>query len=88
MGIVIGLVGALMAANFWPQIRTNVGGWSGAILWGVALGGMFGSVGHLNTLGKFVTRSNNHQLNSIVGLLLPFTIIAVLFILMNVTIIR
>jgi len=88
MGIVIGLVGALMAANFWPQIRTNVGGWSGAILWGVALGGMFGSVGHLNTLGKFITRSNNHQLNSIVGLLLPFTIIAVLFILMNVTIIR
>ena len=88
MGIVIGLVGALMAANFWPQIRTNVGGWSGVILWGVALGGMFGSVGHLNTLGKFITRSNNHQLNSIVGLLLPFTIIAVLFILMNVTIIR
>ena len=88
IGIVIGLVGTLMAANFWPQIRTNVGGWSGVILWGVALGGMFGSVGHLNTLGKFITRSNNHQLNSIVGLLLPFTIIAVLFILMNVTIIR
>ena len=86
IGIVIGLVGTLMAANFWPRIRSSVGGWSGAILWGVALGGMFGSVGHLNSLGKFVTKSNNHQLNSIVGMLLPFIIIAVLLILMNIAI--
>ena len=86
IGIVIGLVGTLMAANFWPEVRSSVGGWSGAVLWGVALGGLFGSVGHLNIVGKFVTKSNNHQLNSIVGMLLPFIIIAVLLILMNIAI--
>ena len=84
IGIVIGLVGTLMTANFWPDIRNSIGGWSGAILWGVALGGMFGSVGHLNTIGKFVTKSNNRLINSIVGLLLPFAIIATLLILMNI----
>ncbi|MDP6770811.1 MAG: hypothetical protein QF704_08965, partial [Anaerolineales bacterium] len=65
-------------------IRNTIGGWSGAILWGVALGGMFGSVGHLNTIGKFVTKSNNRLINSIVGLLLPFVTIAILLILMNI----
>ena len=86
IGIVIGLVGTLMAANFWPQIRSSVGGWSGAVLWGVALGGLFGSVGHLSIVGKFVTKNNNHQVNSIIGLLLPFAIIAVLLIIMNIDI--
>ena len=84
IGIVMGLVGTLMAANFWPEIRNSIGGWSGAILWGVALGGLFGSVGHLNTIGKFVTKSNNRLMNSIVGLLLPFAIIVTLIILMNI----
>ena len=86
IGIVIGLVGTLMTANFWPQIRSSIGGWSGAALWGVALGGLFGSVGHFNAVGKFVTKNNNHQVNSIIGLLLPFAIIAVLLILMNIDI--
>ena len=63
IGIVMGLVGTLMAANFWPEIRNSVGGWSGAILWGVALGGMFGSVGHIYTIGKFVTKSNNESVD-------------------------
>ena len=84
IGIVIGLVGTIMAANFWPEIRNSIGGWSGAILWGVALGGLFGSVGHLNTIGKFVTKSNNRLMNSILGLLLPFAIIVTLLILMNI----
>ncbi|HJO90227.1 MAG TPA: hypothetical protein QF606_01010 [Anaerolineales bacterium] len=84
IGIVIGLVGTLMTANFWPEIRNTIGGWGGAILWGVALGGIFGSVGHLNTIGKFVTKSNNRLINSIVGLLLPFATIAILLILMNI----
>ena len=85
-GIVIGLVGTIMAANFWPEIRNSIGGWSGAILWGVALGGMFGSVGHLNNIGEFVTKSNNRLINSIVGLLLPFAIIATLLVLMNINV--
>ncbi len=86
IGIVMGLVGTLMAANFWPEIRNSVGGWSGAILWGVALGGMFGSVGHIYTIGKFVTKSNNRLINSSIGLLLPFAIIALLLILMNINV--
>ena len=86
IGIVIGLVGTIMAANFWPEIRNSGGGWSGAILWGVALGGMFGSVGHIYTIGKFVTKNKNRLINSSIGLLLPFAIIAMLLILMNINV--
>ena len=84
IGIIVGLVGSLMTANFWPTIKNNVGGWGGAILWGVALGGLFGSVGHLSTLGKYVSKSNNPLINSLVGLLLPFILIGILLLLRNV----
>ena len=85
IGMVVGLVGSLMTANFWPTIKNNVGGWSGAILWGLALGGLFGSIGYLNKIGQYVSRSNNKTLNSIVGLLLPFTLIAILLVLMRIS---
>lgn len=83
MGIVVGLVGALMTANFWPHIRLAVGGWAGAILWGVALGGLFGSLGSLHTVGRLMTRRENYALNAPLGLLAPFAIIAALLVLLN-----
>jgi len=83
MGIVVGLVGALMTANFWPYIRLAVGGWGGAILWGVALGGLFGSLGSVHTLGRLITRRENHALNTPLGLLAPLALIAVLLVLRN-----
>ena len=83
IGMVVGLVGALMTANFWPHIRLTVGGWGGAILWGIALGGLFGSLGRLHTIGFLITRRENHALNAPLGLLAPFALIAVLFVLIN-----
>lgn len=83
MGIVVGLVGAVMTANFWPTIRTAVGGWGGAILWGVALGGLFGSMGSLHTVGRIITRRENHALNTPIGLLAPFALIGALLVLLK-----
>lgn len=83
MGIVVGLVGALMTANFWPNIRLAVGGWGGAILWGVAIGGLLSSLGSLHRVGRLVTRRENHALNMPIGLLAPFALIAALLVLLN-----
>jgi hypothetical protein len=83
IGMIVGLVGSLMTANFWPIIKDNIGGWGGAILWGIALGGLFGSIGYLNNIGQYVSKSNNKLINSIIGFLLPFGLIAVLLILMK-----
>ena len=83
MGIVVGLVGALMTANFWPHIRLAVGGWGGAILWGVALGGLFGSRGSFHMVGRLITRRETHALNAPLGLLAPFALIALLLVLLN-----
>ncbi|HJO34509.1 MAG: hypothetical protein QF376_01725 [Anaerolineales bacterium] len=84
MGIIVGLVGALMTANFWPHIRQAVGGWGGAILWGVALGGLFGSLGSLHAVGRLITRRENHTLNALVGLLAPFALITLLLVLLAI----
>ncbi len=85
MGIIVGLVGALMTANFWPHIRLAVGGWGGAILWGVAVGGLFGSLGSLHTVGHLITRSENYALNALFELLAPFALIALLLVLLAIS---
>ncbi len=83
MGIVVGLVGALMTANFWPDIRTAVGGWVGTILWGIALGGLFGSMDSMHMVGRLITRGENHALNTLVGLVAPFSLIGALLMLLK-----
>ena len=83
IGIIVGLVGALMTSNFWPHIRLAVGGWGGTILWGVAIGGLIGSLRSLHTVGRVITRSETRVLNTIVGIIAPFTLILVLLMLTN-----
>ena len=70
-GIVVALVGALMTANFWPPVRALLGGWPGAIMWGVAIGALAGSAGELHVLGRFFTRRDNRLLNTLVALVVP-----------------
>ena len=83
IGIVVGLVGALMTANFWPEIRMAVGGWVGTILWGIALGGLFGSMDSIHMVGYLITRRENHALNTLLGLLAPFSLIGALLMLLK-----
>ena len=83
IGIIVGLVGALMTANFWPHIRLAVGGWGGTILWGIAIGGLLGSLGNLHTIGRLITRSENQALNTFLGILAPFVLILALLMLTN-----
>lgn len=75
VGIVVGVVGALMTANFWPSLRVGVGGWAGSVMWGMALGGLYGSLTQLHVVGKWVTRQDHKLLNFAIGLLLPFMMI-------------
>ena len=70
-GIVVALVGTLMTANFWPPVRALLGGWRGAIMWGVAIGALAGSAGELHVLGRFFTRTDNRSLNTLAGLAVP-----------------
>ena len=83
IGIIVGLVGALMTSNFWPHIRLAVGGWGGTILWGVAIGGLLGSLRSLHTVGRLITRSENQALNAVIGMLVPFALILALLMLTN-----
>ena len=83
VGIVVGLVGALMTANFWPSVRLLVGGWPGVIIWGVALGGLFGSLAQLHVVGRLVPGRDHRTLNFTIGLLLPFVVIGILVFALN-----
>ena len=70
-GIIVALVGALMTANFWPPVRALLGGWPGAIMWGVTIGALAGSITELHVLGRFFTRRDNRLLNTMVALAVP-----------------
>ena len=83
IGIIVGLVGALMTANFWPSVRLLVGGWAGAVMWGVALGGLFGSFAQLDIVGRWVTRRDHRPVNFTIGLLLPFGVVGLLLLALN-----
>jgi hypothetical protein len=76
-GVVLGVIGGLMTANFWPAIPAAVG-WGGAILWGAAIGALLGSLTQFERAGKILTRSDNRGLNLAVGLAVPLLIIGVL----------
>ena len=85
IGMVVGIVGALMTANFWPSVRAFVGGWAGTMMWGMALGGFFGSFAKLSVVGKLITRREHMALNFTIGLLLPFMFIGLLLLALNIS---
>ncbi len=73
-GIIVALVGALMTANFWPPVRALLGGWPGAIMWGVAIGALAGSFSELHVLGRFFTRRDNRTFQTFVALGVPLAV--------------
>jgi hypothetical protein len=81
-GMVLGIIGGLMTANFWPVVQVNLG-WSGAIVWGAAIGGIIGSLAQFERAGKILTRSENRMLNLSVGLAVPLLFLAVLAVVIN-----
>ena len=76
-GIVIGLIGGLMAGSFWPAIPTAIT-WGGVLLWGAAIGALLGSLAQFERAGRVLTRSENRTFNTIVALCIPLGLIAVL----------
>ena len=52
-------------------MRALLGGWPGAIMWGVTIGALAGSITELHVLGRFFTRRDNRLLNTLVALAVP-----------------
>ena len=77
VGIAAGVFGGVMVAYTWPGINEAIG-LTGALLWGAAIGGALGSLPHFSRLGKRLTQSENNILNLLVGLSVPFAIVALL----------
>jgi hypothetical protein len=78
VGAIGGLLAFTLTANFFPSFRAAFWGWGGVLLWGLAIGGLLGSLSYMHVLGRWVTRSSNTRLNTFVGVLLPFLVAAVM----------
>lgn len=76
-GIAIGMVGGLMAGNFWPSLPAALT-WGGVLLWGAAIGAALGSLSQFERAGRALTRSDNRAFNTAVALCIPLALIAAL----------
>ena len=58
-------------------------GQTGMRLSAVALGGLFGSFAQLDIVGRWVTRRDHRPVNFTIGLLLPFGVVGLLLLALN-----
>jgi uncharacterized membrane protein YidH (DUF202 family) len=82
-GMILGLIIGLMTANFFPELRTAIGGWAMVMVWSVALGGLVGSLADFYPIGQRITKRENRTLNNIVGVGVLVVVIGVVLLIAN-----
>ncbi|HUN24531.1 MAG TPA: hypothetical protein PK299_15485 [Anaerolineales bacterium] len=82
-GMILGVIIGLMTANFFPALRSAIGGWAMVLLWSVALGGLVGSLTDFYLIGQRITKRENRTLNNIVGLGLLVVVIGIVLLIAN-----
>jgi hypothetical protein len=79
IGVLAGLLGGVLTANFWPAIPANMPlGMGGVMVWAAVVGAVLGSLPQMARVGRLITHSNNELLNGAVALCIPLLLILVL----------
>ncbi len=80
VGMITGILGGVMTANFFPDFRDSIGGWGPVVFWGAAVGGLLGSPTALQRIGLILTRDPKKEAtNLVIGILVPIITILVLY---------